>query len=222
MSVDIDMNIQDGNKLIFSNSKGYIATLLIGGSAVNKDPLSYTLPPVPPSGAFDVRFAGDLIYSENGGDILIRNDHYPLTIYYEGASVIEEKAEWKLVNTESGQEFSMWEEAIVIHSSVSELLLKKRTVSPNDFIFHQNVPNPFNPVTTLYYELPKNLFVTIIVYNILGKQIKVLVDDHYAAGSRSVLWDATDSTGRPVSAGVYLYQINVGDFVQTRKMVLLK
>jgi len=70
--------------------------------------------------------------------------------------------------------------------------------------------------------LPENIFVTISVYNILGKQIKVLVNTTKEAGFRLVQWDATDSMGRPVSAGVYLYRIQAGEFVRTKKMVLLK
>ena len=111
-------------------------------------------------------------YSENGGEILIRNDHYPLTIHYEGTSLNEEEVEWVLVNNGSGEEFVMCVGEVVINSSVSELLLTKRTIFPNDFILHQNFPNPFNPTTTLHYNLPENKFVTIIIYNILGKQIK--------------------------------------------------
>ena len=218
----MDMYISDGDKLVFSNSKGYIATLLVGGSMVNKDPLRYSLPPVPPPGAFDVRFSGDLKYSENGGEILIRNDHYPLTIHYEGTSLNEEEVEWVLVNNGSGEELVMCGGEVVINSSVSELLLTKRTIFPNDFILHQNFPNPFNPTTTLHYNLPENKFVTIIIYSILGKQIKVLVKNKKVAGFKSVRWDATDSMGRPVSAGVYIYQIQAGEFVQTKKMVLLK
>jgi flagellar hook assembly protein FlgD len=87
---------------------------------------------------------------------------------------------------------------------------------------HQNFPNPFNPITTLRYDLPNKLFVTISIYNMLGKQIKVLVNTTQEAGFKSMQWDATNSMGTPVSAGVYLYQIQAGEFVETKKMVLLK
>ncbi|SVB63333.1 uncharacterized protein METZ01_LOCUS216187, partial [marine metagenome] len=219
---DMSVDILVGNELVFSNSKGYQSTLLLGGSVVDIDPLRYGLPPVPPAGAFDVRFSGDLKYSYNGGEIQIQNDHYPLTINCVGTRTIEEEAEWVLVNTESGNEFIICEGPIVIHSSVSELLLTKRAAIPSDFILHQNVPNPFNPTTILHYQLPINIFVTISIYNMLGKQIKVLVNDNNVSGSRSVQWDGTDSVGQPVSAGVYLYQMEAGEFVQTRKMALLK
>ena len=103
-----------------------------------------------------------------------------------------------------------------------ELSIDEPVAVPALFSLYQNFPNPFNPITTLYYDLPKNIFVTISIYNILGKQIKVLVNTNKEAGYKSVQWDAKDSMGKPVSAGVYIYQIQAGDFVQTRKMILLK
>ena len=93
---------------------------------------------------------------------------------------------------------------------------------PIIFTLHQNYPNPFNPVTTLRYDLPENGLVTITIYDMLGKQVKTLMDLTQDAGYKSVIWDATNDYGKPVSAGVYLYQIQAGEFVHTKKMVLLK
>ncbi|MBQ84748.1 MAG: Coagulation factor protein, partial [Candidatus Marinimicrobia bacterium] len=87
---------------------------------------------------------------------------------------------------------------------------------------HQNYPNPFNPITTLRYDLPENSLVNIIIYDMLGREVKTLVNTTQDAGFKSVVWNATNDHGKPVSAGVYLYQIQAGDFVQTKKMVLLK
>jgi flagellar hook assembly protein FlgD len=64
--------------------------------------------------------------------------------------------------------------------------------------------------------------VTLGIYDVLGKQIKTLVNQSQDAGNKIAMWDGTDELGRQVSAGVYLYQIQAGDFSQTRKMVLLK
>ncbi len=93
---------------------------------------------------------------------------------------------------------------------------------PEVFALHQNYPNPFNPITTLRYDLPEQSMVNIIIYDIMGREVKSLINQTQEAGFKSVLWDATNDFGKPVSAGVYLYQIQAGDFVQTRKMVLLK
>ena len=86
----------------------------------------------------------------------------------------------------------------------------------------KNYPNPFNPVTTLRYDLPENSHVNITIYDMLGRQVKNLINQTQDAGYRSVRWNATDDYGKPVSAGIYLYQIQAGEFVQTKKMVLLK
>ena len=102
------------------------------------------------------------------------------------------------------------------------MTLGKRTILPNNYTLHQNYPNPFNPVTTLRYSLPYYAHVTITIYDLNGKEINQLVNTSQPAGHKTVQWNATDMHGKPVSAGVYLYQIQAGDFVQTRKMVLLK
>ena len=86
----------------------------------------------------------------------------------------------------------------------------------------KNYPNPFNPVTTLRYDLPENSHVNITIFDMLGRQVKNLINQTQDAGYRSVRWNATDDYGKPVSAGIYLYQIQAGEFVQTKKMMLLK
>jgi len=93
---------------------------------------------------------------------------------------------------------------------------------PDVFALHQNYPNPFNPITTLRYDLPEQATVNIIIYDMLGREIKTLVNTTQNAGFKSVIWNATNDYGKPVSAGVYLYKIQAGEFVQTKKMVLLK
>ncbi len=102
--------------------------------------------------------------------------------------------------------------------------------APRTFILHENYPNPFNPTTTIQYELPQQSEVQITIYDLLGRKVTTLVSETQDAGYKSVIWNATNDHGKPVSAGVYLYQIQVydpdrvgaGEFVQTKKMVLLK
>ena len=93
---------------------------------------------------------------------------------------------------------------------------------PDVYALHQNYPNPFNPVTTLRYDLPEDAMVTIMIYDIMGRRIKTLVNIDQTAGYRSIHWNATNDLGQSVSAGMYIYTIQAGDFRQTRKMVLLK
>ncbi len=95
-------------------------------------------------------------------------------------------------------------------------------IIPDEFIVHQNFPNPFNPETEIRFALTKASHVVINIYNTLGQQIETLVDTQYAAGFHSVRWDGRDRNGRPVSSGVYLYQIQAGAFSQVKKMSLIR
>ena len=87
---------------------------------------------------------------------------------------------------------------------------------------NNNFPNPFNPLTTISYDLPEDGFVNISIYNVMGIHVKDLVNSQQNAGFKSIQWDATNNRGQQVSAGLYLYTIQAGNFRQTKKMVLLK
>ena len=93
---------------------------------------------------------------------------------------------------------------------------------PQKFALEQNFPNPFNPSTTIGYELPENGLVNIAIYDITGRHISTLVSNQQKAGYKSITWNATNDAGSPVSAGLYLLAIQAGEFRQTKKMVLLK
>ena len=99
---------------------------------------------------------------------------------------------------------------------------KEKSFLPKKFSLHQNYPNPFNPVTKLRYDLPQDSFVRVTVYDMLGNIVNNLVNTKQSSGYKSVQWNATNNQGQPVSAGVYLYKIQAGDFVDTKKMILLK
>ncbi len=104
----------------------------------------------------------------------------------------------------------------------SEQSVSESGLIPETFALHANYPNPFNSVTTLKYDLAEKADVTLTIYDLLGRRVRTLVQDVEEAGFRSVVWDGTNDLGEQVSAGVYLYHIHAGDFIQTRKMVLVK
>jgi len=83
-------------------------------------------------------------------------------------------------------------------------------------------PNPFNPSTTVSYDLPSAEQVTIVIYDVLGQEVRRLVDDQTAAGRYNIRWDARDNGGRSVGSGVYIARIDAGTFSQSQKMLLLK
>lgn len=96
------------------------------------------------------------------------------------------------------------------------------TLHPDGFALHQNYPNPFNPTTTISYNLSKNSAVTLKVFNLAGQEVKTLVNENQAAGSKQVTWDGRDNNRHQVASGIYLYQLQAGNQMQTKKMVLLK
>lgn len=88
---------------------------------------------------------------------------------------------------------------------------------PKTFGLQQNYPNPFNPVTVIQYQLPVEGMVKLTLYNILGQEIKTLVNEHNVAGTHTITFNAAD-----LNSGVYIYRIESGSFTQTRKMMLVK
>ena len=93
---------------------------------------------------------------------------------------------------------------------------------PEKFVLHQNYPNPFNPTTTIKYELYQSSQVKISVYDMLGRFVKTLVNSTQDPGVKTIQWDATNEQGNRVSAGVYIYKLKAGDFMETKEMILLK
>ena len=91
-----------------------------------------------------------------------------------------------------------------------------------EFALKDNYPNPFNPVTTLRYEIAVNTNVKITIYDMMGRLVKILTDKMEMAGYKSIKWNGTNDRNEPVSAGLYLYTIQAGDYRKTRKMVLIK
>jgi len=96
------------------------------------------------------------------------------------------------------------------------------SVLPKDFVLQQNYPNPFNSMCNIEYALPFNCHATLTVYNILGQEVKTLVDEAQRRGSNKASWDGKDSQGKTVASGIYLYRLQAGNLSQTRKMLLIK
>jgi len=109
-----------------------------------------------------------------------------------------------------------------IYDIIFNYLETKDVSTPYKINLHQNYPNPFNPTTLIRYDLPVNEHVSINIYDLMGKRVKSLVNTNQDAGYRSINWNATNEVGQPVSAGMYIYTIQAGEFRQTKKMVLLK
>jgi len=106
-----------------------------------------------------------------------------------------------------------------VYVSVEE---EKNLNLPTQFVLFQNHPNPFNPYTDIRYSLPRESYVKLAIYNILGQKVKTLVDRKQASGFHTIGWDVKDKKGQEVATGIYFYKIEAEEFSQTKKMLLLK
>ena len=105
---------------------------------------------------------------------------------------------------------------------LSAELLTLEEFLPLDFALYQNYPNPFNPLTKIKYDLPKESHVTIQIFDLQGRKINTIIDEKRNPGRSMVTWDAKNDNGESVSAGMYIYMIKAGEYVEKRKMVYLK
>jgi len=105
----------------------------------------------------------------------------------------------------------------VQHVEIGDLKLK-----PDTYLLNQNMPNPFNPSTSIAYQLPERAAVTLVVYNLLGQEVRTLVDEAMDAGYYKMTWDGRDAVGRQVASGIYIYRLKAGNFTHARRMMLLK
>ena len=139
-------------------------------------------------------------------------------IFYTLDEVLKSETDyfWKIIASDTRTGIS---ESVVSIFKTNEVVIGVDDESnlPKEFALSQNFPNPFNPTTTIKYDLPTAAEVRLVVYNIRGQEVAVLIDGEQLAGYRSIKWNAPN-----VASGLYIYRLTAGDFVQTRKMVLLK
>jgi hypothetical protein len=93
---------------------------------------------------------------------------------------------------------------------------------PDKFELKQNYPNPFNPVTQISFSLPKAANVKLEIYNLLGQKVATLFDGQLPAGNHQIIWDGKNLKGELVSSGIYFYRLQAGDFMNVKKMILVK
>ena len=198
--------------------------LYFGVEMSAEDRLSYSLPPKPPAGAFDVRFSGNWKYCEDYGVIEVTNPGETLVIEYN----VKESELWELVPViANGTEWSAAiplsdQGQLTLDSEVNQWILRKsKSTIPTTFTLHPAYPNPFNPVTTISYAIPmvgtRHAAVSLQIYDIAGRFVETLVDGILEQGHHTVQWNASG-----FSSGVYFVRLEAGTFSQSQKLILLK
>ena len=131
------------------------------------------------------------------------------------------QADW-VVHVTDGHDTLMSNEMRNISFDASDVLSLDGVMLPLEFALGQNYPNPFNPTTKIQYALAKDEFVSVNIYDLMGRNIKSLINIGQTAGYYEINWNATNNNGEVVPAGMYFYMIQAGEFTSTKKMVLLK
>jgi hypothetical protein len=110
----------------------------------------------------------------------------------------------------------------IIEGAGTILTINGHGAVPDDYALYQNYPNPFNPTTRINFDLPEASQVRLAVFNLLGQEVRTLVAGQLPAGRHFVAWDGRDASGQVVGSGLYLYRLQAGDFVSSRKMLLTR
>ncbi|NCS87763.1 MAG: hypothetical protein CO127_08475 [Ignavibacteria bacterium CG_4_9_14_3_um_filter_36_18] len=209
-------------KITITDNAGKNYTLY--GISGEVDLNNYELPPLPPSGLFDIRY-GSSRYAENlsAGQqtIQMQGIEYPVRIKVEGMRIQLQDAGGKIVNVS----LSSGEELTIANNLVNKLVILSGEVTatlPIEYALEQNYPNPFNPSTSVQFLVPKEGLVTIKVYDMLGQEVATLFSGNAQGGTYTSNWNGKDNSGNFVSSGTYIYRMTVGDFTQSRKMLFLK
>ena len=205
----------DVNTLQVTNGNGLKTIPLYFGLTIadEKERLSYSMPPAPPEGAFDSRFANNMRYIEDAGALLIQDESKELTISYE----IVDGSKWIL--TGETQHVLEGNGEITLTGDISGLTLNKAGADliPNAFALSQNFPNPFNPTTNITVELPEDQHATISVWTLAGQKVATLYQGDLNSGSHTFTFN-----GENLASGMYFYQIDAGLYQATKKMLLMK
>jgi hypothetical protein len=219
------------NAITISDNDGNAQTLYFGKDENGVISLSqYEMPPVPPIGAFDVRFTSDRMletYSTRDE----KKKKLPLLIQTVSPSVV---IRWSIINPDpqkeyllsaGNQTYSMSNTGeMTVESSLAktiQLLILNRE-QPKEFSLKQNYPNPFNPVTLIDFTLPMTSHINVSVYDMLGEKVSTLVNENKPLGAYTVVWNGTNDRGQLMASGIYYVIMKADRFFSMKKMVLVK
>lgn len=216
----------DVGELTITDAEGNSQTLYLG---TRTSPVSYELPPLPPEGVFDVRFASGKMAEVVGNaaefPLSIQGASYPVRISWTpgiGPAVHDlgltggDDGSWARTLRAGGE--------VTLSSSVPGLAIRIGVTEalPQSYSLGKNYPNPFNPSTRFEIALPLESRVEVSIYNVLGSRVATLVAGEMAAGYHTIEWNGTTDNGSPVGSGVYILRMTAGSFSAVSRVVLMK
>ncbi len=213
---------QDMNTLSFTDAVGHHEILYFTSERISADLQSqFDLPPTPPEGAFDARYASASMLAAPGVSddaeiipIKISGAEYPVAIAWQ----IKEKTSSAVLKTSDKTiPLAVSGSTVLIREGSSPSLVLNSPAIPKRYALEQNYPNPFNPTTLIRYQLPVAGWVTLKVFDVIGREIRTLVNEREDAGYKAVVVDANN-----LPSGIYFYRLTAGKFVDVRKMVVMR
>ena len=211
-------NTEEFLRIHFTNNNGKDAELMILSCGDENIDL-YELPPMPPSGIFDVRFASNRFAERFAAgqwqQVLISSNDYPVTVSANNISL-------KIRDISGAEKILRKGENYVITNPAIDRIEISPLEIPTEYQLLQNYPNPFNPTTTIKFALPEAVRVCLEVYNVLGEKVAELINSELESGYHEIKWNCRNEYNQMLASGVYICQIKAGNYVNQKKMILLK
>jgi hypothetical protein len=218
-----EKSFSSNNTFEYLNSVDINGVRLYFGSLMDERQLvQFDLPPKPPLGGFDVRFINNSRYTVEGNTIDLMNSGESLSIQYD---IKDYNNNWMLYCLSLNKGLRLeGEGSFSLDGNIESLILKKVESSgtPQTFSLLPAFPNPFNSSTTISYDLPISAFVILKIFDLLGHEKVVLVNQYMAAGNHKIDWESDNSFGGKVETGVYFVVIKTEYFSKTQKLLLIK
>lgn len=213
---DVAVNPINKEWTIFEFSNGISSANVFVGNVIDKT--KYELPPIPPSGIFDVRFENNLIVNDlkENEIINISSAQYPIYISVKNSNG-KQYLVTDLINENLIYQTLSEGQVVKIDNPMIEKIRIREVSQIYKYELMQNYPNPFNPKTLIRFTVPEKSRVNLSVFNSLGEKVKELIDKEYEPGIHQVEFD-----GSELSSGIYFYKMTAGKFSQIRKLILVK
>jgi hypothetical protein len=209
---------KDWGKITITDNAGRSYTLYAVKGEVDLD--NYELPPMPPSGMFDIRYGSGRLAEDINSSIQsidMTGIEYPIIVKVENMDIRLQDETGNQIN----ENIKSGEEITISNASINKLMVTGEMI-PDVYSLEQNYPNPFNPSTVIEFSLPEDVNnVQLTIYDVLGQRITQLVNTSLQAGKYSYQWDASSA-----ASGMYIYELRansvISGFVSIKKMILLK
>lgn len=194
-------------------------TLYFGNDIPENKLVNYSLPPLPPERAFDVRFNDNMRYSREGNDIHIQSPSQHILIEYD-LTLTDEK--WQL-SLENREKYILSDiGSLVLDGNIEKINLNKLSSLPESYNILKSFPNPFNAVTNITYILPEDSYIQLDIFSLKGELVYQLENKFKLKGMYTLTWDGKNILNQGVGSGVYLIKYATSNEILTEKLLLLK